>query len=281
MDKSDNNNSNLSLDKRSLLQHMNSEMDQRDMTPLNVYLANDPRHPQNIQLQPLFKQRQFSQTVNHGNIIQAPLSPSKSLDFSAVHPIEMISAEKQYHYLPGDGPEINRSSTLPKSLSRDGIDHPPYPQPPPRNFSPMDRNNINTPNTSLGIGHAFLPFANSPKQGFIRDPIEKRGQQTFSTFLEDKHYETLEKRGGQDTAQSSVVSFPPSKPMMTDVKNMKIDEDDTIVRHITVTKKKRNYATKGLFILFQLFLVVLILGVAGVAVVALLEVKKLEGKNQT
>ena len=242
-------------------------------------MENDERYPTNFQLQPLFKQRQFSQTASfsHGNIMQVPLSPSKSLDFSCVVPSESILAEKQYHYLPGDEPETNRSTTLPKSRSREDMYYPPYPipQPPPR-FSQMDRNNVITANKSTG--NAFIPFTNSPKQGFIRDPLEKRGQQTFSTFLEDKHYETLEKRGQHDTAQSSVVSFPPSKPIVTDVKNMKIDEDDTIVRKIVKKKKNKNFATKWLFILSQLFLVVLILGVAAVAVIALLEVKKLEGK---
>ena len=278
MDNTDNQNSKLSLDRRSLLQHSSSEIDKQAMDPADLYLSHDQRHPQNFQLQPLFKQRQFPQatSINLGNITQAPLSPSRSLDFSAIHSREQISVEKQYHYLPGDEPEGNKSSTLPKSQSRDGVEI--TPQPPPRNFSPMDRNNIITPNTTMGIGNAFLPFTNSPKQAFTRDPLEKRGQQTFSTFLEDKHYETLEKRARMDTAQSSVISFPPSKPLMKDVKNMKIDKDDTIVKQITVTKKKKNYATKWLFILFQLFLVVLILGVAAVAIIALLEVKKLDGK---
>ena len=57
------NSSNLSLDKRSLIhnQKMSSEIDHLEMDPSQFYFANDPRHPQNIPLQPMFKQRSLIQ----------------------------------------------------------------------------------------------------------------------------------------------------------------------------------------------------------------------------
>ncbi|KAI6646647.1 hypothetical protein LOD99_12768 [Oopsacas minuta] len=263
---------------------MSSDIDHLEMDPSNFYFANDPRHPQNqrnIPLQPLLKQRQMSQGAPmQGNIVRAPLSPSRSLDLSITQHSDQVPPEKQYHFLPGDEPEFGKPSLLPKSMSRDGVIQPPYPgpQPHPRNFSPMDRNNIVAPNPQT-----LLPFANNPKQGFTRDPLENRAQQTFSTFLEDKHYETLEKRGlvQKDTASSSIVNFPPSNPTMTDVKNMKVDDDDTIVRHITVTKKQKKYPIHCLLFLCQLLTIVLILAVAAVAVIALLEAKNLEATPTT
>eukprot|EP00800_Vazella_pourtalesii_P017700 TRINITY_DN550_c0_g1_i3.p1 TRINITY_DN550_c0_g1~~TRINITY_DN550_c0_g1_i3.p1 ORF type:complete len:343 (+),score=66.40 TRINITY_DN550_c0_g1_i3:212-1240(+) len=265
------NSSNLSLDKRSLIhnQKMSSEIDHLEMDPSQFYFANDPRHPQNIPLQPMFKQRQISQGIQ-GNITRAPISPSRSVDFAPFNQTESQPPEKQYHFLPGDDSELTRSDTMPSSMGEQY----PGPQPPPR---------YNMGGPAPSMGHNLLPFANSTKtkQPKFIDPLDKRTQQTFSTFLEDKHYETLEKRSAvKDTPPSSLVSFPSSKPLMVDVKNMKVEDDDTIVRQITVTKKKKKYPIHCLLFLCQLFTIVLVLAVAGVAVVALLEVKKLEGKYQ-
>eukprot|EP00800_Vazella_pourtalesii_P017698 TRINITY_DN550_c0_g1_i1.p1 TRINITY_DN550_c0_g1~~TRINITY_DN550_c0_g1_i1.p1 ORF type:complete len:373 (+),score=81.17 TRINITY_DN550_c0_g1_i1:212-1330(+) len=261
------NSSNLSLDKRSLIhnQKMSSEIDHLEMDPSQFYFANDPRHPQNIPLQPMFKQRQISQGIQ-GNITRAPISPSRSVDFAPFNQTESQPPEKQYHFLPGDDSELTRSDTMPSSMGEQY----PGPQPPPR---------YNMGGPAPSMGHNLLPFANSTKtkQPKFIDPLDKRTQQTFSTFLEDKHYETLEKRSAvKDTPPSSLVSFPSSKPLMVDVKNMKVEDDDTIVRQITVTKKKKKYPIHCLLFLCQLFTIVLVLAVAGVAVVALLEVKKLE-----
>ena len=262
------NTSNLSLDKRSLIhnQKMSSEIDFLEMDPSQFYFANDPRHPQNIPLQPMIQKRQISQGIQ-GNITRAPLSPSRSVDFAPLNQTDHQSAEKKYDYLPGDDSELTRSDTMPSSIGEQY----PGPQPPPRHGNPGPPS----------MGKNLLPFSNSAKSKQPKhvDPFEKRGQQTFSTFLEDKHYETLEKKNAvRDTPASSLVNFPPHKPIMTDVKNMKVEDDDTIVRQITVTKKKKKYPINCLLCLCQLFTIVLVLAVGGVAVVALLEVKKLEGE---
>ena len=263
------NSSNLSLDKKSLIQHqkMSSDIDHLEMDPSQFYFANDPRHPHNVPLQPMFQQRQISQGIQ-GNITRAPLSPSRSVDFASFTKPDPQPVEKQYIYLPGDDSELTRSDTMPSSMGEQY----PGPQPPPRN-------NIGPP---ASMGQNLFPFSNSTnktKQAKFNDPLEKRTQQTFSTFLEDKHYETLEKKNAvKDTPPSSIVSFPASKPILTDVKNMKVEDDDTIVRQITVTKKNKKYPINCLLFLCQLFTVILVLAVAAVAVVALLEVKNLESK---
>ena len=274
------------LDKRSLLQHMNSADMSQDLDPSFLYLANAPRQHQQLNMRPLFP-RQHSLTAQTSNT--ANMSPSKSFEtLSSANDDDR--PERQYHHLPGNAPESPRSITMPnlfdqqqppraeiQSNTLPAALYPPFPpQPHPRTFTPMEsKSQVSGSNPTLG--HSLIPFANSsnimPGPGF-----EKKGQ-SFSSFLEEKQYETLDEKSKQDDVPSSLVSFPPSKPnTISEDKIMNIGDDDTIVRHITVMKKKKRYPTKYIFFLYQIILIILLLAVAAVAVVALLEVKRLEGQ---
>ena len=272
---------NQSLDKTSLLQHVNSTDMSQDLDPSQFYLANDPRHQQQMHMRPLFpRQLSLNTQTTH-------LSPSKSFETLSSNE-DGQKPEKQYHYLPGNGPESPRSITMPNLLDQsEGQSntlppalYPPFPpQPHPRTFTPVGNRSHALAPDPPPLGHTLLPFANSSNivPGFIREPFQKKGQ-SFDSFLEEKQYETLEEKLKLDDGPSSLVNFPPSKPKATDDKIMNIGEDDTIVRHITVSKKKKPYPTKYIFILYQILLIILLLSVAAVAVVALLEVKRLEGE---